>query len=179
VANELDVPFDAIQAGLWDFAGIGRRLEQIGEVNNIVFMDDYGHHPEEIRVTLLALKEAWPDRRLVVLFQPHRYSRTVQLGEAFHTAFYDSDVLFLAPIYAAGEEPIEGVSSETIGEGVRAHGHKFCEEVSDLIDGARRISLEIKSGDLVLTLGAGDVWKVGKSLLDMEQKKSGRTEKAG
>ena len=142
-------------------------------------MDDYGHHPEEIRVTLLALKEAWPDRRLVVLFQPHRYSRTVQLGEAFHTAFYDSDVLFLAPIYAAGEDPIAGVSSKKIGEGIRAHGHKFCEDVNCLTDGARRISLEIKSGDLVLTLGAGDVWKVGKSLLDMEQKKSGRTEKAG
>lgn len=179
VASELDVPFNAIQAGLWNFAGIGRRLEQIGEAGGVVFIDDYGHHPEEIRVTLLALKEAWPDRRLIVLFQPHRYSRTAQLGEAFHTAFYDSDVLFIAPIYAAGEEPIKGVSSKKIGEGVRAHGHKFCEDVSDLAEGARRISSEIKAGDLVLTLGAGDVWKTGKNLLAQRQKDFGQTEKAG
>jgi UDP-N-acetylmuramate--alanine ligase len=164
---------------LWDFAGIGRRLEQIGEAGGVMFIDDYGHHPEEIRVTLRALREAWPDRRLVVLFQPHRYSRTVQLGDAFHTAFYDSDVLFLAPIYAAGEEPIEGVSSKEIGEGVREHGHKFCEVVNDLNEAARRISMEIQAGDLVLTLGAGDVWKAGKSLLDQRKESSGKAEKAG
>jgi len=179
VASELDVPFDAIQAGLWNFAGIGRRLEQIGEAGGVLFVDDYGHHPEEIRATLLALREAWPIRRLVVLFQPHRYSRTAELGEAFHTAFYDSDVLFLAPIYAAGEDPIAGVSSKKIGEGIRAHGHKFCEDVNCLAEAARRISSEIQTGDLVLTLGAGDVWKAGKNLLALREKGSGKVEKAG
>ncbi len=179
VAGELDVPFEAVQEGLSEFAGISRRMERVGEGAGIVVMDDYGHHPEEIRVTLRALKEAWPDRRLVVLFQPHRYSRTIHLGEAFHTAFYDSDVLFLAPIYAAGEEPVEGVDSETIGEGVRSHGHKNCEVVADLNDAVRRLRAEVHSGDLVLTLGAGDVWKASRELLDHLRAQGSEAEEAG
>ena len=115
----------------------------------------------------------------MVLFQPHRYSRTIHLGEAFHTAFYDSDVLFLAPIYAAGEEPVEGVDSEAIGEGVRSHGHKNCEVVDDLNDAARRLRMEVRSGDLVLTLGAGDVWRAGRDLLDQLKEQGSEAEEAG
>jgi UDP-N-acetylmuramate--alanine ligase len=179
VASELDVSFDAIQQGLHEFAGIGRRFEHVGEAGGVIFMDDYGHHPQEVRVTLRAIREAWPNRRIVVIFQPHRYSRTEQLGELFHTAFYDSDVLFLAPIYAAGEEAIEGVDSRNIAEGVRAHGHKICEEVSDFVDGVRRLRSVIKPGDLVLTLGAGDIWKVGHELFDLLEGSVGRSEEAG
>ncbi|MFC1490989.1 UDP-N-acetylmuramate--L-alanine ligase [Nitrospinota bacterium] len=179
VASELDVSFEAVQEGLRNFAGISRRMELVGEEAGIVVMDDYGHHPEEIRVTLRALREAWPDRRLVVLFQPHRYSRTVHLGESFHTAFYDSDVLFLAPIYAAGEEPIEEVDSRGIVEGVRAHGHKSCEEVANLNEGVRRLRERVRQGDLVLTLGAGDVWKVGRNLLNQLEGRGAEAEEAG
>ncbi len=179
VASELDVSFDAIQQGLREFAGIGRRFEHVGEAGGVIFMDDYGHHPEEVRVTLRAIREAWPSRRVIVVFQPHRYSRTEQLGKLFHTAFYDSDVLFLAPIYAAGEEPIEGVNSKSIAEGVRAHGHNFCEEVSDLVSGVRRLRAEIQPGDLVLTLGAGDIWKVGHELFDSLEGRVSRSEEAG
>ncbi len=179
VASELDVSFDAIQQGLHEFAGIGRRFEHVGEAGGVIFMDDYGHHPQEVRVTLRAIREAWPNRRIVVIFQPHRYSRTEQLGELFHTAFYDSDALFLAPIYAAGEEAIEGVDSRNIAEGVRAHGHKFCEEVSDFVVGVRRLRSVIKPGDLVLTLGAGDIWKVGHELFDLLEGSVNRAEDAG
>jgi UDP-N-acetylmuramate--alanine ligase len=179
VASQLDVPFEAIQKGLGGFSGIGRRLEQVGEAAGVRIMDDYGHHPAEIRATLRAVREAWTERRLVVLFQPHRYSRTRDLSETFHTAFYDSDVLFLAPIYAAGEEPIEGVDSQAIGEGVRSHGHKSCEEVNDLNDAADRLQSVVQPGDIVLTLGAGDVWKVGRELLERLERPSERTEEAG
>ncbi len=170
VASELDVPFKAIQKGLGEFAGIGRRLEQVGEAGGVRIIDDYGHHPAEIQATLRAVREAWPERRLIVLFQPHRYSRTRDLRETFHTAFYDADVLFLAPVYAAGEAPIAGADTRSIGEGVRAHGHKSCEETNDLNDAVNRIQAASRPGDIVVTLGAGDVWKAGRELLERLEK---------
>ena len=179
VASELEVPFEAVQAGLHGFDGIGRRLERIGEAEGVAVMDDYGHHPEEIRATLRAVREAWPERRLVVLFQPHRYTRTHHLGKAFHTAFYDADLLFVAPIYAAGEAPIPGVSASSIAEGVRAHGHKGCEEVKDLKEAAGKLAGAIRPGDLVLTLGAGDVWKAGRELLERLSAGESQAEEAG
>ncbi len=179
VAAELDVPFEVIQKALHEFAGIGRRFERVGEAAGVILVDDYGHHPEEIRVTLRAAREGWPDRRLVVLFQPHRYSRTRDLGEAFHTAFNDSDVLFVAPIYAAGEAPIEGVSAAGIAEGVRSHGHKSCEEAADLDDALARLAAAVRPGDIVFTLGAGDVWKAGRDLLDRLTERENHQERAG
>ncbi|MEK6709627.1 MAG: cyanophycin synthetase, partial [Nitrospinota bacterium] len=94
----------------------------------------------EIRATLRAIREAWPERRLVVVFQPHRYTRTHYLAKAFHTAFYDADILFVAPIYAAGEAPIPGVSASALAEGVRAHGHKACGEVKDIQEAAGKLA---------------------------------------
>ncbi|MBI3127499.1 MAG: UDP-N-acetylmuramate--L-alanine ligase [Candidatus Tectomicrobia bacterium] len=179
VASELDVPFEAVQRGLHGFDGIGRRLERIGEAAGVAVLDDYGHHPEEIRATLRAVREAWPDRRLVVLFQPHRYSRTLHLGKAFHTAFYDADLLLVAPIYAAGEAPIPGVSASAIAEGARAHGHKACEEVEGVHEAAGRLAEAVRPGDLVLTLGAGDVWKAGRELLERLAPGEKREEEAG
>lgn len=179
VATELDVPFADIQKGLREFAGIERRFERIGEAAGVVVMDDYGHHPEEIRATLRAARESAPDRRLVVLFQPHRYSRTQYLGEAFHTAFYDADALLVAPIYAAGEAPIAGVSAGQIAEGVRAHGHRSCEEVADLDAAAKRLAEMVAPGDMVFTLGAGDVWKAGRALLEILKGREHEGEKAG
>ena len=128
-------------------------------------VDDYGHHPTEIKATLSAAKQGWGDRRLVVVFQPHRYTRTRDLLEDFAKAFAQSDVLFLTEIYAAGEQPIPGVSGAKLAEIVRAAGHPsvtFVEQKDQLVE---QVLPHLKSGDLVITLGAGDIWKTGPGLL--------------
>ena len=179
VSLELDVSFADVQKGLRAFDGIGRRLERVGAASGVVVLDDYGHHPEEIRVTLRAVREAWPGSRLLVVFQPHRYTRTHHLAEAFHTAFYDADRVLIAPIYAAGEAPIPGVGSGEIAEGIRAHGHKSCDAVDGLEDASERLWREAEAGDIVLTLGAGDVWKVGRALLEKLGRAVGESGEAG
>ena len=178
VSMELDVSFADIQTGLYEFDGIGRRLERVGEASGVAVFDDYGHHPQEIKVTLRAVREAWPENRLVVLFQPHRYTRTHHLEEAFRTAFYDADRVFVAPVYAAGEAPIEGVSSEKLAEGIRAHGHRSCDAVDGLEEASDRLFEEVRSGDIVLTLGAGDVWQAGRELLEKIERRAGGSEEA-
>ena len=128
-------------------------------------VDDYGHHPTEIKATLAAAKQGWPERRLIVLFQPHRYTRTRDLLEEFSRAFGDADHLFLTEIYAASESPIAGVSGAKLGEAIRAAGHRsvtFVEQKDRLVDA---VLPQLKPGDLVLTLGAGDIWKTGPALL--------------
>ncbi len=179
VALELDVSLADVRRGLREFDGIGRRLERVGAASGVTVFDDYGHHPEEIRVTLRAVREAWPENRLVVAFQPHRYTRTHHLGEAFHTAFYDADRVIITPIYAAGEAPIEGVSAGKMAEGIRAHGHRNCDAARSLEDASRRLCEEARAGDVVLTLGAGDVWRVGRRLLQNLERPDGATGEAG
>ncbi len=179
VSLELDVSFADIQRGLREFDGIGRRLERIGASAGVTIFDDYGHHPEEIRVTLRAVREAWPENRLVVAFQPHRYTRTHHLAEAFHTAFYDADRVIIAPVYAAGEAPIPGANAENLAEGIRAHGHRSCDAADDLEDALARLREEASAGDIVLTLGAGDVWKVSRRLLEALERAEGASEEAG
>ncbi len=178
VSLELDLSFGDVQRGLHDFDGIGRRLERVGDASGVTVFDDYGHHPEEIKVTLRAVREAWLGNRLVVVFQPHRYTRTHHLEEAFHTAFYDANRVLIAPVYAAGEAPIPGASAERLAEGIRAHGHRNCDATDSLEDTLRRLSGETKAGDIVLTLGAGDVWKVGWGLLEELNRQEGRAEEA-
>jgi UDP-N-acetylmuramate--alanine ligase len=165
IGIELDVPVDLIRKALAAYAGVERRFHLRGEVNGIMVVDDYGHHPTEIKATLAAAKQGWGDRRLVVLFQPHRYTRTRDLLEDFAKAFDQSDVLFLADIYAAGEPPIPGVSGAKLADIVRAAGHPsvtFVEHKDQMVD---QVLPHLKSGDLVMTLGAGDIWKTGVGLL--------------
>ena len=165
IGVELDVPVDLIRKALAAYAGVERRFHLRGEVNGIMVVDDYGHHPTEIKATLAAAKQGWGDRRLVVLFQPHRYTRTRDLLEDFAKAFDQSDVLFLADIYAAGEPPIPGVSGAKLADIVRAAGHPsvtFVEHKDQMVD---QVLPHLKSGDLVMTLGAGDIWKTGVGLL--------------
>jgi len=140
-------------------------LEIKGEINGITVVDDYGHHPTEIKTTLQAVKQNWPDRRTVVVFQPHRYTRTQALFDDFTRAFYQSDVLVVLPIYAASEKKIKGVHSQTLCDGIQAHGHKdvFC--AKSFKSAAGYLRKIIKPGDILLTLGAGDVWKVGTEIL--------------
>jgi UDP-N-acetylmuramate--alanine ligase len=165
IGLELDVPVDLIRKGLAAFSGVERRFHLRGEKAGIMVVDDYGHHPTEIRATLAAAKQGW-DRRLVVLFQPHRYSRTRDLADEFAHAFDQADVLFMTDIYAAGEQPIPGISGQALVNAVRASGHSavtYVERKETLPD---QVLPALKPGDLVLTLGAGDIWKAGLSVLD-------------
>ena len=165
IGVELDVPVDLIRKALAAFTGVERRFHLRGETNDIMIVDDYGHHPTEIKATLAAAKQGWPDRRLIVLFQPHRYTRTRDLLEEFSHAFRDADELVLTEIYAASEAPIAGVSGAKLAEAIRAAGHPsvtFVEQKDRLVE---TVFPRLKPGDLVLTLGAGDIWKTGPALL--------------
>lgn len=162
---ELEIPFPVIARALSTYSGVQRRLEVKGEVDGITVVDDYGHHPTEIRATLAAMRQAWPKRRLVVLFQPHRYSRTAGLLPDFCTAFHDADLLLLDDIYAAGEEPVAALAGDALARAIRRHGQKEVEYVSGLIDNPEAVLPVLKRGDVVLTLGAGNIWRLGESVL--------------
>jgi len=165
VALELDVPFDKIQEGFAQFGGVGRRFTVKGDKNGIMVVDDYGHHPAEIRATLSAARNGWPERRLVVAFQPHRYSRTKELFNDFVTCFYDADLLVLTDIYAASEQPIEGVSAERLAEEVRRHGQRDVTYIPDRLALPDHLAGVIKEGDIVITMGAGNIWQAGEELV--------------
>jgi UDP-N-acetylmuramate--alanine ligase len=161
VGLELDIPFRAIAEALASFKGVGRRMELKGEAGGVTVLDDYGHHPTEIKATLQALKERFPDRRKVVLFQPHRYTRTRLLAEEFADSFSDADEVFLLDIYAASEPPIPGVTADALAEKIRSR-RPVTRLAPDEQDALRE---RLRPGDVLLTLGAGDVWKWGEALL--------------
>ncbi len=165
VGLELDIPFTTIAAALGDLEGVQRRLEIKGEKDGITVVDDYGHHPTEIKATLAAMRESWPGRRVVAVFQPHRFSRTRALFGEFTRAFYQTDLLVVLPIYSAGEDPLPGVAAERLAEAIAAHGHREVVYLQDPEAAVAFLSGQLLPGDLVLTLGAGDVWRVGERLL--------------
>ncbi len=161
VALDLEVPFERVRTSLASFAGVQRRFQIRGETQGVLVVDDYGHHPAEIRATLAAAKAGF-DRRLITVFQPHRYSRTHHLRREFLTAFYQSDVLIVMDIYPAGEAPIPGVNARDLAEGIAAHGHREVVYMDGDREGIIRYLIEsTRPGDLVLTLGAGDVGQLG------------------
>jgi UDP-N-acetylmuramate--alanine ligase len=165
VAQDLEIPFLTVQKALAGFAGVQRRFQVRGQAASITVVDDYGHHPVEIRATLAAAKAGF-DRRVVVIFQPHRYTRTLHLREEFITAFNQADVLVIMDIYPAGEAPIPGVTAANLADAIRAHGHRDVTYLGH--DRARVIDHVIdisRPGDLVITLGAGDVSQLGPELL--------------
>ncbi len=172
VARELGIPFAQVQEGLAAFAGIQRRFEVKGEESGVMVVDDYAHHPEELRVTLRAAREGVArdgDRRLIALFQPHRYSRTRDLFDDFLSAFDDADVLFLTEVYAAGEDGIEGVNGEALYRALKKRGHadvRFFPQKEELVEAVLDI---VQPGDVVLTLGAGDIYRTGVGLLSRLQ----------
>lgn len=167
VAMEFELPFEVIASGLSRVGGIHRRFQFKGEVNGITVLDDYGHHPTEIKTTLDALRTSFPDRRLVVLFQPHRYSRTSALFEDFSTAFNKADKLILTDIYPAGEKPIEGVTGEALAESVRLHGHHESSFYGDVKTLPLDVLSDLKPGDVVMTMGAGNIWQAGEEILEL------------
>jgi UDP-N-acetylmuramate--alanine ligase len=165
VAMELDVPFNMIQEGFIHFGGVGRRFQVKGEIKDIMVVDDYGHHPAEIRATLAAAKSGWSERRLVVAFQPHRYTRTKELFDDFVKCFYDADVLILTDIYAASEKPIEGVSAEALVAAIKKHGQRDVTYIADRETLPEYLAGICKPDDIMLTLGAGNIWQAGEGLL--------------
>lgn len=164
-ALELDLDFKSIQEGLDGFSGIQRRFQVKGQYNNILIIDDYAHHPVEIKVTLSAAKNGW-GRRVVAVFQPHRFTRTRDLYEDFLVAFYQADVLIITDIYPASEEPIPGVDAKTLSDGIREHGHKNAAYISDKDNIPSYLMEILEEGDMVITLGAGDIYKAGDELIE-------------
>lgn len=164
VGTELEVPPEAAARALSNFSGVDRRSQVIGEAAGVLVMDDYAHHPSEVQATLKGLREAH-GRRVVAIFQPHRYSRTRDLFERFLTAFYGADVLVVTDIYPAGETPVPEVTGAALVAGIRAHGHKDAEFVPELARVPEFLEPRLQEGDLVVTLGAGNVWQAGEALL--------------
>jgi UDP-N-acetylmuramate--alanine ligase len=164
-AFELDIPFQVVQETLCDFSGIQRRFQIKGEKKGILIVDDYGHHPVEIMATLKAARTGW-GKRIIAVFQPHRYTRTQALFKDFLAAFYDADVLILTDIYPAGEDRIEGVEAKALFEGLREYGHKDVTYLADKKEIVEHLLRIIAPGDLVITLGAGDIWQVSDELVN-------------
>ena len=161
---ELDLPFSAIQQGLAEFKGVYRRSELKGEAGGIAVFDDYAHHPTEITATLEGFRES-TTRRIVVLFQPHLYSRTRDFYQEFGRSFFSCDYLFVAPIYPAREAPIPGITSALIADAAIQGGHHnvVCLENNDIL--VDTISQELKPGDIFITMGAGNIWQFGETIL--------------
>ncbi len=165
VGLELDLDIELIRKGLKSLGGLERRFQVKGEQDNILVLDDYGHHPNEIIATLKAAKECWPERRLIVAFQPHRYTRIKNLYDRFVISFNQADVLIVTSIYSAGEKAIGGVTSERLFQGIKEHGHKeviHCLKQGEILTALLSIA---KPGDVVMTLGAGNIYRVGTQLL--------------
>ena len=169
VALELGMDFDTIKEGIHEFRGVERRLEKIGEEKGITVIDDYAHHPTEIIATLQAVKSM--GRRVVVVFQPHRYTRTQLLWDEFGKSFADADILFLTEIYPAGEDPIEGISSDLIRKAIIKHDHKEVEIIPRFEDIPNRIIESIKEDDIIMILGAGDIHKAGFDIIQAIKEK--------
>ena len=160
-ALQAEIPVQACVDALSRFKGVGRRFERKGEKNGVLVVDDYGHHPAEIAATLATARQCCPERRLIVAFQPHRFSRTKALFGDFCTVFQPADKLFLTEIYAASEAPMPGISGESLAQGIRQVTQTdvtYCQDFDELL---ARLAAELKEGDLLLTLGAGNITTIG------------------
>jgi len=158
VALELGISDEAIVAGFERFDGVKRRFTKVGDVGGTIIIDDYAHHPTEIRAVLAAAREG-AEERVIAVMQPHRYTRLQSLMDEFQSAFNDADVVFVTPVYPACEEPIEGVDSNALAEGLRAHGHRMVRAVEDLDELCRELRDLAAEGDMVICMGAGDITK--------------------
>jgi UDP-N-acetylmuramate--alanine ligase len=158
VGLEFGFSDEVLQGGFKNFGGVKRRFTKVGEVEGAAIIDDYAHHPVEIRSVLSAAREA-AQERVIAVVQPHRYTRLRDLMDDFQNAFNDADVVFVAPVYAAGEEPIEGVDANALAEGLRAHGHRMVKTVDSLTDLAANLRDLAAEGDIVICMGAGDITK--------------------
>lgn len=166
VGRELEVQFDKIQSGLAKFSGVQRRFQKVGEVNDVLIVDDYAHHPTEIIATLDAASEGWLDRRIVAVFQPHLYSRTRDFKEGFARSFFNADVLVITDIYGAREEPLPGIDGKLIADLAIRYGHRNVHYVPEKDDLPDYLAGLVGPKDTVITMGAGDIWRYGQRLLE-------------
>jgi UDP-N-acetylmuramate--alanine ligase len=165
VALELGVDDATIQRGFAKFGGVKRRFTKVGEVNGAVVIDDYGHHPVEIRAVLSAAREGVANRVIAVV-QPHRYTRLGNLMEDFQQAFNDADMVYVTPVYAAGEQPIEGVDAQALVDGLKRRGHRAAATIGSAEDLATELASVVQPGDMIVCLGAGDITKWAAGLAD-------------
>jgi len=165
VAHELGADLDRALAALATFSGVGRRFERVGEAHGVTVVDDYAHHPTEVQATLAAARQAFPERRVVAVFQPHLFSRTALHGDALGRALAAADVVVVAPIYAAREQPLPGVSADVVARGAARAGATTV-AVRERAGVAEQVAATVRAGDVVFTLGAGDITRVGPELLE-------------
>ena len=170
VGLELDVPFEKIAEAFARFKNANRRFQFKGEARGITVVDDYGHHPTEILATLAAAKNGSGGKRTVVVFQPHRFTRTQELFDEFALAFNNADVLFVLDIYAASETPIEGINAEVLTENIKKYGHKNVTYIGDIENASEKVIPILQDGDLLITLGAGTVTKLSDEILEKLKK---------
>jgi UDP-N-acetylmuramate--alanine ligase len=181
LALELGIGIETVRSALAAFRGPGRRMERRGVECGVTVIDDYGHHPAEIRATLRALRPAAAPGRLYVIFQPHRYTRTRALMKEFAASFQDADVVRVVDLYAASEQPIEGISAQALVSGIRAEGHPNADYAGSVAAAAAAVAAEVRPGDTVLTLGAGSITQAAGLVLDGLRKRgpSGQAEDTG
>jgi UDP-N-acetylmuramate--alanine ligase len=165
VALELGISDDAIVVGFERFEGVKRRFTKVGEADGAIIIDDYAHHPTEIRAVLAAAREG-AEGRVIAVMQPHRYTRLQSLMDEFQNAFNDADAVYVTPVYPAGEEPIEGVDSNALAEGLRAHGHRMVRAIADQQELCHELRDLAAEGDMVICMGAGDITKWAAALAD-------------
>lgn len=166
VGLELQVPFEAIKEGLDKFTGVQRRFQVKGEAQGRLVIDDYAHHPTEVKATLKAANEGWRERRIVAVFQPHLYSRTQDFKEEFARAFFNADMLVVTDIYPSRETPIAGVTGKLVSDLAEQYGHRNVHYIEDKKELPERLAELTNEGDVVITMGAGDIWRYGEAFLN-------------
>lgn len=166
VGLELDVDFKHIKSGLERFEGVFRRFQLKSDTDNVLVIDDYAHHPTEVQATLSAARKGWKDRRIVAVFQPHLFSRTQKLYKEFGLSFFDAEVSVITDVYPSREEPIEGVTGKLIADAAREYGHQKVLYVEDKTELPGKLKDTVKNGDVVITMGAGDIYKYGEQFVE-------------
>ena len=166
VGFELDIDFEQIKSGLERFEGVFRRFQLKIEKDDVMVIDDYAHHPTEVQATLNAARKGWKDRRIVAVFQPHLYSRTQELYEEFGLSFFDAEVCVITDVYPSREEPIEGVTGKLISDAAREYGHRRVHYVEDKEELPGALKEIVERGDVVITMGAGDIYKYGEQFVE-------------
>jgi UDP-N-acetylmuramate--alanine ligase len=170
VGLELGIPFDKITSGLERFEGVFRRFQHKLNTDELIVIDDYAHHPTEVQATIEAARKGWPERRIIAVFQPHLYSRTQQMYKEFGLSFFDAEVLVVTNIYPSREKPIEGVTGALIADTAKNYGHKDVHYVKDKNDLPEKLKEITKTGDIIITMGAGDIYRYGEKFVELINK---------
>lgn len=171
VGIELGIPFEKIKSGLERFSGVFRRFQIKKESSDLIIIDDYAHHPTEVQATIQAARNGWPDRRIVAVFQPHLYSRTQQMHKEFGLSFFHAEKLIVTGIYPSREKPIEGVSGQMISDTAKKFGHKDVRYLDEIEKMPQILKEVVQKGDIVITMGAGDIYKYNQMFVELLNKK--------